>query len=147
MSISLTQKVDEKFRGLARWILAMCVTDEIFAVAMSQEKPVSRRYFAGLSLTPYLGWGFGTLAGALLGSVVPRGFTEIFGIAIYGMFLAIFIPKARESSAVLLAVLIAALLSCLIEYLPMLHLSAGLSIVVCGVAAAAICAWKYPIQE
>jgi predicted branched-subunit amino acid permease len=147
MSISLTQKVDEKFRGLARWILAMCVTDEIFAVAMSQEKPVSRRYFAGLALTPYLGWGFGTLAGALLGSVVPQSFTEIFGIAIYGMFLAIIIPKARESSAVLLAVLIAAIMSCLIEYLPMLRLSAGLSIVVCGVAAAAVCAWRYPIEE
>lgn len=145
MSISLTQKVDERFRGIARWILAMCVTDEIFAVAMSQEQPVSRRYFAGLSLTPYLGWGFGTLAGALLGELVPPQVAEIFGIAIYGMFLAIIIPKARDSRPVLEVVLLAAALSCLLEYLPMVNLSSGMALTICAVAAAAYGAWRHPI--
>lgn len=145
MSISLTQKVDERFRGIARWILAMCVTDEIFAVAMSQEKPVSRSYFAGLALTPYLGWGAGTLAGALLGEVVPSGVAEIFGIAIYGMFLAIIIPKARDSRPVLEVVLLAAVLSCVVSCVPWIHLSAGMSVTVCAVIAAAYGAWRHPI--
>lgn len=145
MSISLTQKVDKHFRGLARWVLAMGVTDEIFAVAMSQEKPVSKRYFTGLFLTPYLGWGFGTLAGALLGEIVPAGVAEIFGIAIYGMFLAIIIPKARDSRPVLEVVLIAAILSCVIYYAPFIHLSSGLSITLCAVVAAAYGAWKHPL--
>lgn len=147
MSISLTQKVDKHFRGLARWVLAMGVTDEIFAVAMSQEKPVSKRYFTGLFLTPYLGWGIGTLMGALLGEIVPAGVAEIFGIAIYGMFLAIIIPKARDSRPVLEVVLIAAILSCVIYYVPFLHLSSGLSITLCAVVAAAYGAWKHPLPE
>lgn len=146
MSISLTQKVDEKFRGIFRWLLAMGVTDEIFAVAMSQEEPVSRRYFAGLFLTPYLGWGFGTLAGALLGEVVPAGAAEIFGIAIYGMFLAIIIPKARESRPVLEVVLVAVIASCMIYYVPFLNLSSGLSITLCAVMAAAYGAWRHPVS-
>lgn len=145
MSISLTQKVDEEFRGIFRWVLAMGVTDEIFAVAMSQEKPVSRRYFSGLFLTPYLGWGLGTLLGALLGEVVPAGVAEVFGIAIYGMFLAIIIPKATESGPVLSVVLIAAVLSCIIYYAPFIHLSSGLSITLCAVLAAAYGAWRHPI--
>ncbi len=145
MSISLTQKVDERFRGIARWILAMCVTDEIFAVAMSQEKPVSRSYFAGLALTPYLGWGVGTLAGALLGEIVPAGVAEIFGIAIYGMFLAIIIPKARDSRPVCEVVLLAAGLSCIVSYVPFIHLSAGMSVTICAVAAAAYGAWRHPL--
>ena len=145
MSISLTQKVDDKFRGIARWILAMCVTDEIFAVAMSQEKPVSRRYFAGLALTPYLGWGVGTLAGALLGEIVPAQVAEIFGIAIYGMFLAIIIPKARDNRPVLKVVLLAAVLSCVIHYLPFIKLSSGMSVTLCAVIAAAYGAWRHPL--
>lgn len=145
MSISLTQKVDGRFRGIARWILAMFVTDEIFAVAMSQEKPVSRRYFAGLSLTPYLGWGFGTLAGALLGEIVPERVATVFGIAIYGMFLAIIIPKARDSRPVLEVVSIAAVLSCAVYYAPFIHLSSGLSVTLCAVAAAAFGAWMHPL--
>lgn len=145
MSISLTQKVDERFRGIFRWCLAMGVTDEIFAVAMSQQKPVSRRYFGGLFLTPYLGWGFGTLLGALLGEVVPAGVAEVFGIAIYGMFLAIIIPKATESRPVLSVVLVAALLSCVICYAPFIRLSSGLSITLCAVVAAAYGAWRHPI--
>ena len=147
MSISLTQKVDKKFGGLYRWVLAMGVTDEIFAVAMSQEKPVSRRYFSGLFLTPYLGWGFGTLLGSLLGGIVPQSVAAVFGIAIYGMFLAIIVPKARESKPVLLVVLIAALLSCVIYYVPFIKLSSGLSITLCAVVAAAYGAWRHPIAS
>ncbi|MCI7131304.1 MAG: hypothetical protein MSA09_12305, partial [Lachnospiraceae bacterium] len=96
---------------------------------------------------PYLGWGIGTLVGALLGEIVPAGVAEIFGIAIYGMFLAIIIPKARDSRPVLEVVLIAAILSCVIYYVPFIHLSSGLSITLCAVVAAAYGAWKHPLPE
>lgn len=147
MSISLTQKVDERFSGIYRMVLAMGVTDEIFAVAMSQDQPVSRRYFAGLFTSPYLGWGLGTLAGALLGGIVPPRIAEIFGIAIYGMFLAIIIPKAKQSTPVLEVVLIAIVLSCIIYYVPALKLSSGLSITLCAVLSAAYGAWRHPVTE
>lgn len=147
MSISLTQKVDEKFSGIYRMVLAMGVTDEIFAVSMSQDKSVSRTYFAGLFTTPYLGWGLGTLAGALLGEIVPPQVAEIFGIAIYGMFLAIIIPKAKESRPVLEVILIAVILSCIIYYVPALKLSSGLSITLCAVVSAAYGAWRHPVAE
>ena len=147
MSVSLTQKVDERFHRPARAVLAMGVTDEIFAVAMSQEKPVSKSYFAGLMSTPYIGWALGTWAGALLGGVVPEQVAEVFGIAIYGMFLAIILPKARESRPVLIVIVLAALLSCLMYVQPWIRLSGGLTLTICAVAAAAFCAWRYPISD
>ena len=76
---------------------------------------------------------------------MPDGVAEIFGIAIYGMFLAIIIPKARDSHPVLEVVLIAAILSCVIYYVPFIHLSSGLSITLCAVVAAAYGAWKHPL--
>ena len=45
MSISLSQKVNEKFRGIWRWIFGFIITDEIFAVAVSEDS-VSRSFMA-----------------------------------------------------------------------------------------------------
>ena len=88
MSISLSQKVTEHFRGIWRLLFGAIVTDEIFAVAVSRPA-VSRSFFAGLALLPYLGWGGGTLLGALLGNILPERIMSALGLAIYGMFIAI----------------------------------------------------------
>ena len=76
MSISLSQKVNERFKGVWRWLFGFMMTDEVFAVAVS-EKSVSRSFMAGLISLPYIGWSLGTLLGAILGNVfgvVPSGF-------------------------------------------------------------------------
>ena len=38
MSIALSQKLDKRFKGIWRWILGFSVTDEIFAVGISEKK-------------------------------------------------------------------------------------------------------------
>lgn len=146
MSISLSQKVDDTIRGIYRWILAFGNTDEIFAVAMSQRGSISRRYLFGLILLPFLGWSSGTLCGAVLGAILPARLESALGIAIYGMFIAIIIPAAKKSRPVLMVVLIAALLSCLFTYVPVLNqISSGFSIIICSIIASAIGAALFPI--
>lgn len=148
MSLSLSQKVDRSITGLHRLWVGFCVTDEIFAVAMSQKKKVSRSYMFGLIVIPYLGWAGGTLAGAVLGSILPTILRESLGIAIYGMFLAIIIPKAREEKNYLKVIVIAVVLSCCFHWLPLLRqMSSGFVIIICAVAASAIGAILYPIEE
>ena len=66
MSIALSQKTDSKFKGLYKWLLGFFITDEIFAVAMTK-KQVSKTFFLGLGVLPYLGWALGTFTGAILG--------------------------------------------------------------------------------
>ena len=145
MSISLSQKTDSRFRGISRWVLGFMMTDEIFAVA-SQESTVSRSFFAGLTVLPYLGWSLGTLAGALLGNILPDRIMSALSVAIYGMFIAIVVPELKQSRPVVLVVVIALALSCAFSYIPLL-VSSGIAITVCAVLAAAIGAWLFPVKE
>ncbi len=148
MSLSLSQKVDKTVDFWNRLAVSFGVTDEIFAVAMSRPGEVGRSYLYGLIVVPYLGWQLGTLAGALIGNVLPELVGNALGIAIYGMFLAIIIPQAREDSACLKVILLAVVLSCCFRWLPVLNrLSSGFVIIICAVAASAVGAWLYPIQE
>ncbi len=146
MSISLSQKVNERFRGIWRLFFGAWVTDEIFAVAVSQPV-VSRAFFAGLALLPYLGWGGGTLLGAVLGNILPDRIMSALGLAIYGMFIAIVTPEMRANHPVILTVAVAALLSTCFTYVPVLNrLSSGLAISVCAVVAAVVSSILHPIN-
>ena len=147
MSISLSQKTDEKFKGIYRWLLGFMMTDEIFAVA-SAEKEVSRSFFAGLATIPYIGWSMGTLIGALLGNVLPQRLMSALSLAIYGMFVAIVMPGLKESKAVVVVVILAVVLSSLFYYVPFLaQISSGLSISICAIVAALVGAILFPIKE
>ena len=147
MSISLSQKVDESFSGIWRFILGYAVTDEIYAAAISKER-VSRNYFAGLMITPVLGWTGGTLCGAVLGNILPDMITNALGLALYGMFIAIVMPAARDSRPVLIAVLLAVGIRVVLYYVPYLAvISGGFAIIICTVAASAIAALLYPVEE
>lgn len=99
MSLSLSQKLSGSIRTIDRVFLSFFNTDEIFAVASMQEGTLGRRYLWGLALIPYLGWSGGTLIGAAAASLLPDRVASAFGIAIYGMFLAIIVPPAKHSRA------------------------------------------------
>ena len=147
MSISLSQKIDSKFRGIYKWLLAFFITDEIFAVAIS-EKKVSRSFFVGLSTLPYFGWAIGTLLGAVIGSVLPEFMMNAMSIAMYGMFVAIIIPVVKEDLKTLVVVLVAIVFSVLFYYLPGLkEVSIGIVISVCAVLAAIFGAIFFPRRE
>lgn len=147
MSVSLSQKTDGKFRGIFRWLLGFFITDEIFAVAVT-EKKLTRLFFLGLAVFPYLGWSGGTLAGALLGNILPEWVMNALCIAIYGMFVAIIAPVAKKERSVAAAVLVALVFSFSFEYLPLLReVSGGLAVSICAVAAAVIAAVCFPVKE
>ncbi len=144
MSVSLSQKTDEKFRGIFRWLLGFFVTDEIFAVA-SMEKTVRRSFFFGLCVMPFFGWTLGTTAGALLGNVLPEIVMNALCIAIYAMFVAIVVPQTKVEKPLLLVVLVSVLLSTAFYYLPYLsEVSAGLSVSICAIVSAALGAFFFP---
>ena len=147
MSISLSQKVDEKFKGIYRWLLGFMMTDEIFAVASAQNE-VSRSFFAGLATIPYVGWSLGTLIGALLGNILPQRLMSALSLAIYGMFVAIVMPGIKEGKAVVIVVVLALGFSSIFYYVPVLaQISSGLSISICAIVAALIGAVFFPVKE
>lgn len=147
MGISLSQKLEEGFSTPFRMILGFAITDEIFAVASGQ-KVITRTYMAGLAILPIIGWTSGTLCGALLGSVMPPIIQSALGVALYGMFIAVFVPDAKKEKDVLFVVGIAIICSSLIYYLPLFKfISSGFSVIICTVVAAAVGAVLFPREE
>ena len=148
MAISLSQKVAPSFGTGKRLLLATGITDEIYALAVSQTEPVTARYFAGLMVLPYIGWSSGTLCGAICGEILPSIVTNALGVALYGMFVAIVVPPAKENKYVLLAAGIAALISIAFAYLPFLNgVSSGIAVSIAAIVAAAIAAIVHPLPD
>lgn len=148
MSLSLSQKLDPQMSTWQRCVLAFGNTDEIFAVAMQQQGEVNARYLTGLILTPYFGWAAGTLLGATATGFLPAAVRSALGIAIYGMFLAIIVPPATKLRPVAVTVALAAAVSCIFRYTPLLRdLSAGWVIILCALIAAGFAALRYPVDD
>lgn len=148
MSLALGQRMGSRIGILPRLIIAFFNTDEIFALAMAEQQPLTVPFLLGLGLTPIIGWTGGTLLGALAGSALPLSVRTALGVMLYGMFIAIVVPPARQEKSVLAVSVIALALSCLFKWLPGLNqVSAGIAIVVCTVVAAAVCAWLFPVAD
>lgn len=148
MSLALSQRMGNRIGILPRFLIAFFNTDEIFALAMAEKQPLTVPFLLGLGLTPILGWTAGTLCGALAGSVLPLSVRTALGVMLYGMFVAIVVPPAKQEKPVLAACLLALCFSCCFRWLPLLkQVSAGIAIVVCTVVAAGICAWLFPIPD
>lgn len=148
MSLSLSQKLSEEVTLWQRFVIAFANTDEIFAASMSREKALSFPYMLGLQIPPILGWTAGTACGAAAGNLLPASVNSALNVALYGMFMAVFIPAAKKARPVLAAVVLAAVMSSLLYYLPIFaEISAGIAIIICTVAASAACAVFFPLAK
>lgn len=148
MSLSLSQKLDKSVKRKDRFIMAFGNTDEIFAVAMSKNKDITKKYFLGLMTPPILGWTLGTFFGAVFSNIMPSSITSAFGIAIYAMFLAIVIVPAKDYNPIFLVIGIAVTLSVIFKYVPFINkVSSGFAVVICSVIAASLGAVIFPIRE
>lgn len=148
MSLALSQKMGQQIGLLPRLLIAFFNTDEVFALAMAREHTLTVPFLYGLGLLPMAGWVSGTLFGALAGSILPLSIRTALGVMLYGMFIAIIIPPAKKERPVTLAALLALILSSLFAWVPALQKAPkGTPIVICTVAAAALCAWLFPVEE
>lgn len=145
MSISLSQKVNNKFKVFSRAVLGFGITDEVYAVAMGNKGTISRSYFTGLIIIPYIGWALGTLGGAICGNILPEIICDALGIALYGMFIAIVLPPMKHDNKIISVVAIAIIISLIFNYVPVVNnISSGFTIIISSVVAAAIGALLYP---
>lgn len=148
MSLSLSQKLPEKMPLWKRMIIAFGNTDEIFAVAMGHVKSLTFSYMVGLQSLPIVGWVSGTVLGAIAGQVLPSAVSSALCVALYGMFIAIVVPVAAKIRPVLWVVILAALLSCVIYYVPLFSdISTGMSIIICTILASAAGAAFFPVSQ
>ena len=148
MSLALGQRLGQRAGTGKRLIAAFFNTDEVFALGMSRGKQLTAAFFVGVGVVAALGWVSGTAMGAIAGTLLPESVRMALGVMLYGMFIAIVVPQAREEKPILLSVLLALLCSCLFTWVPGLNqISDGLAIVICTVLAASACALLFPVEE
>lgn len=148
MSCALSQKLPPETPLFHRLLVAFGVTDEIFAVSVSRPESLSPFYSYGLIAVALPGWTLGTVLGAAAGNILPAVLTAALGIAIYGMFLAIIIPPAKESRAVAVVVMLSMALSTVMTYAPFLcEISSGFRIILITLVVAGGAAYFFPIKD
>lgn len=145
MGLTLSQKLSDKFTTIHRLIASFGITDEIFAVAVSQKDKLVPAYMYGLILISASGWVGGTAAGAVAGLALPASLTAAMGILLYGMFIAIIVPAARKCKKDLIVILLAAAFSAVFKYL-LPGVSFGFAIIISAILAAVIGALLFPIN-
>lgn len=148
MSLALGQRLGPRAGFGRRLVAAFFNTDEVFALGMSRKGKLTVSYFVGAGTVAALGWTSGTALGAVAGSLLPLSVRLALGAMLYGMFIAIVVPQARQERPMLFCMVLALVLSCLFAWVPLLReVSAGLAIVLCTVAAAAVCAVVFPVND
>ena len=148
MSAALSQKMPQEAGFLRRLMTGFCITDEIFGLGIAWPGTLSCLYLGTAFVLADVMWATGTTAGILAGSILPAEVVTALSVAIYGMFLAVIIPPARTERSLAWVIVIAAVISCLFYYLPMLsQLSSGWVIIICAVAASSFAALKWPVKE
>lgn len=148
MSLALSQKMGTRIGFFPRIFIAFHNTDEIFALAMEYDKPLTVPFMMGLGILPIIGWTSGTFFGAVAGTFMPQSVRTALGVALYGMFVAIVVPQAKKSKPLLVAALISVGLACVFRWTPYLkNVTEGIAIVICAIIASAVCAVLFPISE
>lgn len=148
MALSLSQKVDPQMSFLDRLLVSYGITDEIFACEIGQKGMLKAIYIFGLILISAAGWVAGTACGALASSLLPLEMAGNLSIALYAMFIAIFIPASRDHKNVAITVILSALLSCAFGWIDWLSwLSQGYAIVLITIIVSALMALLFPIEE
>ncbi len=148
MSTALSQKLSPDMPFIHRMLIAFDVTDEIFAISVSQEGYLNPFYCYGAFFVALPGWAFGTMFGIMAGSILPVRLVSALSVALYGMFIACTIPKARENKVILGIVCVSYVLSYLSYKLEVLKaISSGTKTIILTIVIAAVVAFLFPRSE
>ena len=148
MSCALSQKLDPSTPLLPRLIVGFDVTDEIFGVSIAQPGKLNPWYTYGVMLVALPGWAVGTYFGVLMGNVLPTRLVSALSVALYGMFIAVFVPPARKDKIIAALVVVSMFLSWLFATIPLFNfMSEGIRIIVLTVVISAAAAALFPIKE
>ena len=149
MSCSLSQKISPKTSTLHRMGIAFGVTDEIFGISSAVTGYLNPFYNYGAMTVSIPAWASGAALGVILGNILPPSVMSALSVAIFGMFLAIIIPPAKENKVILGGIIASFALSLLFNKLPIIanNISSGMQVIILTVVIALVLAIFFPVKE
>ena len=146
MSCALSQKIPSKTNTLSRLVVSFGITDEIFGISIGQ-KDYRPGYTMGAMFISIPGWTIGTVLGVVCGNILPDIIVKAFSIALYGMFIAIVVPPAKDDKRLAVAVVISMILSSVFYVAPVLkEISLGTKVIILTLVISFIFAVLFPVD-
>ena len=148
MSCALSQKLPADTPLLPRLLIGFDVTDEIFGVSIAYPGRLNPVYTYGVILAALPGWALGTFFGVLMGNALPVRLVSALSVALYGMFIAVIVPPARQNRVIAALIVISRARSWLFSAVELFQfMSSGAQVIVLTVVISAFAAWRFPIRE
>lgn len=147
MSCALSQKMSPDMPFVHRPLSAVYVTDELFGISIAREGFFSPQYHYAASLIAVLMWSTGTSLGIIAGNMLPVSVVSALSVALYGMFMAVFVPAAKKDKTVAVLVVVSFALSFVCGYTPVIKdITEGTRTIILTVLISAVAAVFFPIK-
>ena len=147
MSCALSQKFAEDTPLVHRLLVGFGVTDEIFGITISRPGKINPVYNYGAIAISVPLWSIGTSLGIIAGNFLPVRVVSALSVALYGMFIAIIVPPAKQNVTIRIAVIVSFLASYLCSVLPGVKtMSAGTRTIILTVVISSVVAIIKPVK-
>ena len=148
MSCAMSQRIDPEMPFWHRFVVAFHLTDELFGITIARPGTLNPYYSYGAFIPAVPGWALGTALGTVVGTILPLWLTSALSVALYGMFLAVFIPPARQNKVVAALIALCFAISYASRHLPLIcDLSDGMRIILLTVVLSSAAALLFPRNE
>ena len=148
MSCAMSQRIAPGTHILHRLFLSFGLTDELFGIAIARPGCLHPYYSYGAFFVAAPCWAFGTALGAIAGNVLPLRIVSALSVALFGMFLAVFVPPAKKDKVMAGIVIACFILSYSASVLPVLsELSEGVRIIILTVIISSAAAFIFPRKD
>ena len=148
MSCALSQRISPRMPNVHRFLFGAYVTDELFGINIARPGALEPVYYYGAISVAIPLWSLATALGIVMGNLLPGRVVSALSVALYGMFLAIIIPPARENRVVAACVGLSFALSWLFSVLPGLAaVSAGTRTILLTLLIAGGAAALFPVKD
>ncbi len=148
MSCAMSQRMHPKLSFLHRLVMGFGITDELFGISIARPGNLNPNYMYGGMIVAIPMWAAGSAIGCFSGGVMPERIVSALSVALFGMFLAIIIPPARENKLIGVLIVIcfaASFLFAKLDYI--IPVSAGMRTIILTVAISAGAAALFPRKE
>lgn len=148
MSCALGQKFSEDTPLVHRFGVGFYITDEIFSLSITTPGKLNPYINYGAIAVAVPAWSIGTALGIVAGNILPLRVVSALSVALYGMFIACFVPPAKGNRILLGAIPVSFGLSYLAFRMPYIGtLSEGTRSVILTVVIATILAIAFPLKD
>ncbi len=148
MSCAMSQRLHPDMSFGHRLFMGFGITDELFAISIARPGMLNPNYMYGGMLVSIPLWAAGSAIGCFSGGILPERIVSALSVALFGMFLAIIIPPAKQEKLIGGIIIVCFVLSYLFSKLSVFAgISGGTKTIILTVLISSAAAILFPRKE